>query len=347
VLTGNSAYGFRDRVGLAALWLSRAVNHRAKLILLVGLAAIPPVSAMDSKVCQCGGAASYGAADAIGPDDRLLIQALHVEEIGKDPITVDGSGYIELPFIGRTKAAGLTTDQLEQAITEQLKRYFNEPQVRVTIAEYKSEPVSVLGALKAPGVYQLHGRATLVEMLSAAGGASTDAGYRVRVARRLECGPIPVASSRRDLSGAYVADLNLSAVLESKDGNTNIAICPNDVVTVPKAKLVYVIGEVHKSGGFLLDEQETMSVLKALSLAEGLQRTAGAKNAKILRAQEPGTERQEVPVNLSEILEGKKPDIGLRADDILFVPNSAPKSAALRAMEAAIEAGTGVIIWRH
>jgi polysaccharide biosynthesis/export protein len=327
-------------------FLKAAVSHRATLTLLIGLVALLPATSMDLKVCQCG-ATGKDAAYAIGPDDKLLVHALHADEIGKDPITVDSTGYIELPFVGRMKAGGLTPDQLRQAITERLKRYFNEPEVEVTVAEYKSQPVSVWGALKAPGVYQLHGRATLVEILSAAGGTSTEAGYRVRIARQAECGPIPVAGSRQEGGDSYVADLNLSAVMEAKGSNTNIAMCPNDVVTVPKAKLVYVIGEVHKAGGFVLDEQETMSVLKALSLAEGLQPTAGSKNAKILRSEDSSTQRLEVPVNLSEILQGKKPDIGLHADDILFVPNSAPKSAGLRAIEAAIQAGTGVVIWRH
>jgi polysaccharide export outer membrane protein len=124
-------------------------------------------------------------------------------------------------------------------------------------------------------------------------------------------------------------------------------VLPGDVITVPRAKLVYVIGEVHKAGGFVLRERQSISVLQALSMAEGLTQTAGSKNAKILRPVEGTDRKDEIAVNVHDILAGKSPDLSLLPNDVLFIPTSASKSAALRGIETAIQMGTGVVIWRR
>jgi polysaccharide export outer membrane protein len=320
----------------------------AQIFAIAAFALATPLFSVEFRGCQCGAfAAAQAGSYILGIDDRIVIQALHVEEIGESPATIDASGNISLPFVGSIKAAGLTTTELKDDITKRLARFYHDPDVRVTVSDYRSQPVSVIGSVKTPGIYQLHGKTTLIEMLSTAGGVMPEAGYRVQITRQLDCGRISGAETARDVGDASVADLNLGAVLGAKEANTNVTICPNDVIAVPKAKLVYVIGEVQKAGGFVLDEQETMSVLKALSMAEGLRRTAGPKNAKILRPNGGATERLEIPVNLSEVLQGKKPDLEMRADDILVIPNNLPKSAAMRGLEAAIQMGTGVVIWRH
>jgi polysaccharide export outer membrane protein len=143
-----------------------------------------------------------------------------------------------------------------------------------------------------------------------------------------------------------VAEVNLKKIMEAKDPEQNIQIFPHDVITVPKAEMVYVIGDVKHSGGFVLSEAESMSVLQALSLAEGLNGTADARHARILRLMHDTDQREELPVDVKGVLAGKKTDIALRGDDILFVPGSAGKKASLRAIEAAIQTGTGMAIWR-
>jgi polysaccharide export outer membrane protein len=114
----------------------------------------------------------------------------------------------------------------------------------------------------------------------------------------------------------------------------------NDVITVPKAELVYVVGCVKKSGGFTLGEHEQISVLQALSLAEGLDHGASTKKARLLRQEGPGKERKEMAINLKPILNGSAPDVPLHANDILFIPTSTAKLATLRGVEAAIGMGT-------
>jgi polysaccharide export outer membrane protein len=149
-----------------------------------------------------------------------------------------------------------------------------------------------------------------------------------------------------DESGKFeIGELNVRKVLEAKSPEDNIEVLANDVITVPKAELVYIVGAVHKAGGFPLTEKEQISVLQAVSLAEGLENVAGGKNARILRQSAPGAERQELHVNVTRILDGRDKDVALQANDILFIPVSVAKSASIRAMEAAIQAGTGIAVF--
>jgi polysaccharide export outer membrane protein len=236
---------------------------------------------------------------------------------------------------------------LEEALRKRLAVYVEEPEVSVGLVEQRSQPVSVLGAVKNPGVQQLHGSKSLVEVLSLAGGVEADAGYSLRIARHIEQGALPLPGGQPDAAGTLnVAEVSLQEVMDGRFAAGNLAVKPHDIITVPRAKMVYVIGEVKKAGGFVLHERENMTVLQAVSLAEGLNRTAGGKNARILRPQGAGTDRKEIPVNLNSILDGKSSDVTLQPDDILFVPNSTSKSVALRTVEAAIQLGTGIAIWR-
>jgi polysaccharide export outer membrane protein len=127
----------------------------------------------------------------------------------------------------------------------------------------------------------------------------------------------------------------------------NIVIYPNDTISVPRAEVVYVIGNVRKAGGFQLSSHPTISILQALSLAEGLDRDAKPEKAKILRQAQGGDgSPQWIPVNISQIYAGKAPDFALQGNDILVVPNSSLKSGSRRAAEAIIQAATGVAVYR-
>jgi polysaccharide export outer membrane protein len=207
--------------------------------------------------------------------------------------------------------------------------------------------VSVVGAVANPGVHQLQGRKTLLEIISMAGGTKVDAGSTVKVTRSLKWGRIPLASAHDDETGQFsVAEVQLKDLIEGRSPAENILMRPEDVVSIPPSALVYVIGEVKKSGGFVLGTRNSLSVLEALSMAEGLQPRAAPGRARILHSTGPGTERQEMPVNVSKILAGTAPDVPLQPSDILFIPNSASKSATIRGIEAVIQIGTGLLIWR-
>jgi polysaccharide export outer membrane protein len=283
----------------------------------------------------------------LGPNDQITFWGIDADEIVNKQFRIDPEGDINLPLVGRLHAAGLTIRQFEESLNKQLSTYIREPHVVVAITEFRSQPVSVLGAVKSPGTYQLQGRKTVVEMVSLAGGFREDAGNTVKITRELEWGKIPLSNASIDPLGKFsVAEVRIKEILEAKNPEDNILMMPHDVITVPRAELVYVIGDVNKAGGFILTERSNMSVLQALSLAEGLDRTANTSHTKILRL-EPGQEqRTEIVVNLKKILDGTSNDVPLQAGDILFVPGSTAKKAGARTLEAVVQAAVGVAIWR-
>ena len=283
----------------------------------------------------------------LGPGDTLSIWALELDEISKGPFRVDTSGFVNIPLAGRVAAAGLSISQLESEIEKRLKTYQLRPAVSVSIVEFRSQPISIIGAVNAPGVHHLEGQKTLVEALSAAGGLRADAGSTIKLTRQLAYGRIPLKSAADDQSGSYsVAEVKVKTILEASDPAENIYVAPNDVISVPPAEMIYVVGEVQRSGGFTLAETESISVLQALSLAGGLKSSASAKAAVILRSHPGSPVREHEPLNLKRTLEGRGEDTPLHPGDILFVPVNKPKAIALRTIEAAISAGTGIAIWR-
>jgi polysaccharide export outer membrane protein len=283
----------------------------------------------------------------LGADDQIVVRVTEVEEFNDKPIRIDMDGCVKLPLAGRITAAGLTVQQLEAEVGKALKDYVRHPEVVVSIAEFRSQPVSVIGSVKSPGVYQLQGRKTLVEVLSQAGGLAEDAGYSVRITRRLAWGPISLPGAANDASGGFsVAEVKLKGILEATSPEENIPILPNDVISVPRAEMIYVTGQVHRSGGYVLNGRQSMTVLQALSLAGGIDGASAPQHTRILRASQGLAEREEVPVDLKKIMDGKAKDLALQPDDILFIPSSLPKKAAIRAIEAAIQIGTGVAVFR-
>jgi polysaccharide biosynthesis/export protein len=282
----------------------------------------------------------------LGPQDSLLLHVADETEIPPGPYEIDLEGNLALPQVGTIHAAGLTVGQLRDEITQRLKNLLQRPTVSISVAEYHSQRVSVLGAVTTPGVRQIQGRKTLYEVISEAGGLRQDAGDTIYISRDKSSGPIPLPDAKMDPSGEYsVARLNVQAVMNAQNPAGNIAIRPNDVITVPKAQLVYVIGAVNRAGGFPLTERQSMTVLQALALAEGLGRTASAGHARILHAAVGSAPRAETKLDLRQIMQGKVPDEPLQPEDILFVPNSTAKSASYRTLEALINTGSGVAIY--
>ncbi|HVW83465.1 MAG TPA: polysaccharide biosynthesis/export family protein [Bryobacteraceae bacterium] len=281
----------------------------------------------------------------LGPGDQLTIWMLGVDEAAR-PVAIDLDGYIDLPMAGRIKAAGLTMGALKNQIVDKLKLYIKDPQCSITVSDFRSQSVSVLGAVKEAGIRQLQGNRRLVEVLSSAGGLATDAGQTVTVTRA--SGPLPLPGATRDeKTGLSTAEINIQDLMSGSRPELNIAVAPRDVISVERARMVYVLGEVGKPGVFPLYGRPDISVLQAVSMAGGFTRGASPGNARILRVVPGSKERREVAVNLKKVLDGKSGDVSLTPDDVLFVPNSLPKNASLRAIEAGIQVGTGILIWNR
>jgi polysaccharide export outer membrane protein len=322
-------------IGLAVLLL--AVSGAAQVA--------SPRATTVSQQANCGN--QVRSTYLLGPEDELQISGPELDELSTKTVRVDGEGDIQVPLVGRVHVAGLTVQQAEQELNKKLSTYIRHPQAALDVKELRSQPASILGAVNQPGVHQVEGHKTLMEMISMAGGVRPDAGYSIRITRQVEWGCIPLPGATLDASGQFtVAQVNLQEIMEAKRPEENIQIFPHDVISVPKAELVYVTGDVKKSGGYILGERQTMSVLQAVSLAEGLGPAPDPRHAKILRLNPGADQRTEIPVDLKKILQGKGGDVPMQGNDILFVPDSTGRKVALRVMEAAISTGTGLAIYR-
>jgi len=289
----------------------------------------------------------------LGPDDQIVVQVLDMEEIkGDRPILVDMQGNVRLPVVGRMHVAGLTVEQTEANLRERLLAVLKDPEVTVLLAAFRSHPVSILGAVRTPGVVQIVGKKSLSEVLSMAGGANPDAGNSIVITRRKEVGHLPLPTARLDTSEQfYVGQVNLKSLVDATDPEENIAIESGDVISVPKGELIYVLGAVPRAGGFVLNERETITVLQAITMAGGFDRFANQKSIGILRPKAGGTDREEILVDVKAMLTGKGKDVPLMANDVLFVPISGRKAGTVRALETALgmgsSIGTGVAIYRR
>ncbi len=289
------------------------------------------------------------AADAmpLGAGDQIEVTVLRLPEMQALAASLDDTGAIDLPLVGRIDAGGKTPEQVQGAITEALSSFMREPSVRLRVVATSSRPVSVLGAVKQPGVHQLKGDMRLMEVLSLAGGLREDAGYSIKIARMLEQGELPLPNSKIDDSGRFsLAEIDLTSLIGNENPAHNILIRPQDVITAPRARLVYVIGDVNKSGGFVLAERQSMSVLQALALAEGLKGTASPRKARIIRPIDGSSEKDEIAIDVKRILSGRQEDMALYPEDVLFIPNNTAKSAGKVALSALMDVGTGLIIFR-
>jgi len=308
----------------------------------------------------------------IGPDDLLNITVFEAPELNC-AARVSASGDISLQLLGEVHAAGLTPGELEAALQALLRRtYMKDPHVSVFVQELQSHPVSVVGAVKLPGVFQIRGTKTVIEVLSMAQGLADDAGDTVLIMHGAgyaqsassqgtdpePAGTASIPAPREALakeSGSQtklpeqngeIEKINLKKLVESADPALNVPVRPGDIVKVPRAGIVYVVGEVQKPGGFVLQNNENISVLQALALAEGPTHTSAISRARIIRTDPATGDRTEIPMNLGKILSGKQRDAFLQPKDIVFVPNSAAKSVLYRGSEAALQTATGVAIYR-
>jgi polysaccharide export outer membrane protein len=314
------------------------------LALIIGI--LTPVLAFALQASTVDGSLSLPEGSyVLGANDRISIRCVNADEFAPTPIRIDNDGRVSLPFVGRIQLAGLTVNDAEKQLTDQLSRYIQNPQIQLNVIESHSQPVSVFGAVRNPGSYQLEGRKTLAEVLSLAGGLRPDAGRKLKITRNREWGSIPVSvTPQQVLRDVTVGELDLDELVRGHGPFADIEVRPHDVISVSQAQLVYVVGQVRKPGGFAMPNQSDFTVLQALSLAEGLDRAAAPKKAKILRKQ-GGPGRLEITIDLAQILSGRAPDTPMLAEDVLFVPNNTAKSAGVKTLDTILQMTTGMAIY--
>jgi polysaccharide export outer membrane protein len=299
------------------------------------LPAPPPPSSSDATV---------RAAYVLGSDDVLQIRVADAPDIGAQPARIDPAGDIRLPMVGTIRAAGMTIERLESELKTRLREFLREPDVSVAVTEFHSQPVSIVGSIARSGVHQLQGPRTLIEILSLAGGPGPDAGSIVRIVRRSEWGRIPLPEATVDPAGAFsTVDIDLTALLSASAPAKNILVQPHDVITIPRAHQVFVIGEVGRPGPLAI-AGDGVYALEAVAASGGVLRTGKPASARILR-EAPGGARAEIEVDLKKIMDGKIQDIAMKSGDILVIPNNTGRAAFLRALEMGAQFGLSAATW--
>ena len=259
----------------------------------------------------------------LGAGDLLEISVYNVPELSTKA-RVSSNGDVYLPLIDYVHLGDLSLEEAQAVVEKRLSDggFVKNPHVTIFLNEYASQSVTVLGQVTRPGAYPILGDKRLYNIISAAGGLTDKAGKTVSISHR----------DKPDQPVKVTLAEGLAQTPES-----NVVIEPGDTIVVQRAGIVYVVGDVARPAGFLMDSDH-LTVLQAVALAGGTNKTAKLNGAKIIRKTSEGM--VETPVHLKKILQSKGPDMPLRADDILFVPNSAGKSAAYRAADVVVQAGT-------
>lgn len=272
----------------------------------------------------------------IGPNDLLHISVFEFDDLATSA-RVTATGFVSFPLLGPVPAAGRTPAELEAQIGRELQDGFiNAPQVTVFIEEYGSQPVSVMGAVRQPGVYQMQGQRYLLDMLAMAGGLDEASGRHVRIIRRPETGgPDPARGN---------IEVDLEALLERGQTDLNVPIQAGDTINVTRAGSIFVVGEVNGPGEFVLRNGRNVTVTQAVALGGGLGNDAKKSESLIIRIFEDGT-REEFPVDLDKIVGLEAEDVVMQPNDILFVPASVARAGLSRALDVAVSVATSRLIW--
>ncbi len=262
----------------------------------------------------------------IGPEDLLEIAVFEEERLNKG-VRVSSQGNISLPLIGVLKVKGLTANELEKEIADLLaEKYIRDPHVSVFIREYRNQRISVMGAVEKPGVFDVTGQKTILDLLAMAGGLKEEAGSLLFLIRP----PRPEGEPSRQEKGESIEPglrtyvVSLEELLVKGDFKLNQPLSHGDVINIPVSGKIFIGGEVNKPGGVPLKGKK-ITVSQAVAMAEGLKPEAKGAEAKIFRDSGNGT-RETLSVDIYAIQKGQKGDPYLKESDILIVPKSGMKA---------------------
>jgi polysaccharide export outer membrane protein len=263
----------------------------------------------------------------LGPGDLIEVNVYNVPELASK-VRVSLAGDVYLPLIDYVHVDGLTQEEAQAVIQKRLEDggFVRSPHVTIFVDEAASQGVTVLGEVLKPGIYPDVADHKLYEVVSEAGGFTPSASRKIAIIRR-------------NLADAIRIDLPRNL---ADDLSGNVEIMPGDTITIPRAPVIYVVGDVGRPSGLLVDNG-TLTVLQAIALAGGTNHTAKLSGARIIHKSPAGV--TESRVEIKKMLEAKAPDVTLQADDILFIPVSGARVLAGRTFEAAMAAATAVSIY--
>jgi len=261
----------------------------------------------------------------LGPDDIIDIDVFEVDEL-KRTARISSTGFIKLPLVGEVKAAGMTVQELETEIAKRLDRYLQEPIISIFIKEYRSQRITVLGAVKSPQSFTVTQQKFLLDMLSLAQGLSEDAGDICYVQR-----------------GGETIIVSLNELLIKGNAQLNIPVFADDIINIPQGGVVFVNGYVKGPGSFPM--KGTVTLAQVIAMAKGLSYEANGSDVRVYR--NSGTDSMEIiPVDYDAVLDKKIPDLVLKDKDIVIVPANGIKnffSGFVRAVSGSIRFGTGSV----
>jgi polysaccharide biosynthesis/export protein len=266
----------------------------------------------------CCAACCYAQTESvtIGRGDVLHLRVLEAPEL-EQTVRVTDAGTLTLILGGNVQVVGFTPAEAAQAIAQVLVHgnYVLTPHVSVTLDQTITQNVTIMGQVRSPGSYAIGTPRPILDVLALAGGLTDVADRKVTIERH--------ATKTRNV---FVLSNSANSALDA-----NVAVFPGDTVIVPKADVVYILGDVNRPGGIaMVTNDSTLSVLQAISLAGGTPPTAVPSHARLIRKQPDGT-HAELPLQLSAMQKGKQPDIPLQADDIIYVPFSYARNMAIGA----------------
>jgi polysaccharide export outer membrane protein len=296
----------------------------------------PPTQGKDSAQVSAIQLPHENRADIkLGISDLMSIKVYGVPEMNDD-IRINGAGDISLPLIGNIHVEGLTSEQIERLLEKKLidGGYLREPHVTIFVKEYVTQGISVMGEISKPGMYPLVGARRLYDIITLAGGPTPLTGDKVTITHR----------DQRETPVVVKLGANFLSTMSSQEAN--IEIYPGDVIVFAKAGVVYVVGNVNKPGGYVMENNEGLTVLQVMAMAGGQSKDAALGHAKIIHKTQAGDFVKETPIPLDKIMAGKAKDLALHADDILFVPNSLARGAARKTLDNILGIITSAAIYR-
>lgn len=247
----------------------------------------------------------------VGPKDLLEISVFGLDELNTT-VRVSEDGNITLPLLGEIEIEGLTKTQVENKLRDLLaEKYLQDPQVTIFIREYQSKRVSVLGAVSNPGPYELLGSQTIMQIIAMAGGMTPDAGDQIIVLRQQEDG------TSRSIR------ISVEELVIKGNAQLNIQMEPGDIINIPVDEIfhIYVFGQVNSPGALEVKSSNIPTLLRAIAQAGGFRERAAKGRVLIKRKDEEGKEIK-IKVNVKDIIKGKKEDVQLQQNDVVFVPES-------------------------
>lgn len=262
-------------------------------------------------VCLCltgTGSAATTESLLIGPGDRLFVHVTDTPELDQHP-TVTDAGEIPAIGIGNVKVSGLTPAGAASIIHDRLitAHYMNHPDVSVTVEQYATQNVSVLGEVKTPGAYPIATPRSILDVLALAGGLNDVADRNILIGRHDD----------PNHNAHYLFSNNAE-----RAASDQTMVNPGDTIIVSKAGIVYVLGDVNRPGAFVMSNNESkMTVLQALAIAGGVTHSAKLSHARLMRTETNGT-HSDRQLSVGDLQKGKVPDIAMLPGDVLYVPFS-------------------------